>query len=308
MSRRPHVSPDDSLELLLDTICNTFATVIFISMLASIMAQNVAPQSATAAEITESIESLAALQAEADELTAERQQLETELARQSSLLGQFASSESLQLAADLRQTLADHTTLLQQNSAAASERLLSEKQRLEAEKTLARLLTEQQQQQASFADAQSIVRELETRRGQEAVIRRVHETDKFPLAFALDNGRLYAVHLLAANASSPTDILLNRTDCQITENGGVTTVSMKPAAGTLIHNTANAEEQARLKFAHVPDSCVVQLFVARDSFADFLPVRQALRSLQVEYSLQIMPGDDVELTLSENVRQKTFVQ
>jgi hypothetical protein len=308
MSRRPHISPDDSLELLLDTICNTFATVIFISMLASILAQNAAPQTATATEISQSIKSVEALEAEAAELTAERQQLETELAQQSTLLSQFANSESLQLATELRQTLADHAALLNQKSAASSDRLLSEKQRLEAEKTLARQLAELQQQQAVFAQTESAVRELEAREGREAVIRRVHETDKFPLAFALDNGRLYAVHLLAADASGPADILLNRTDCLITEAAGVTTVKMNPVAGTLIHNNANTEEQARLKFSGVPDSCVVQLFVARDSFADFLPIRQALRSLGLEYSLQIMPGDDVELTLSESVRQKTFVQ
>jgi hypothetical protein len=308
MSRRPHVSPDDSLELLLDTICNTFATVIFISMLASILAQNAAPQSAPEAEITKSIESVEALEAEAAELITEREQLENELTGQSELLKQFASGESLQLAAELRQTLADHSELLQQKSTASADRLRSEKQRLEAEKTLSQQLTELQQQQAVFAATESAVRELETREGREAIIRRVHETDKFPLAFALDNGRLYAVHQLAGSASGPADVTLNRTDCQITEVAGTTTVSLLPMAGTLIHNNANAEGQARLKFAGVPDTCVVQLFVARDSFADFLPIREALRSLQLEYSLQIMPGDDVELTLSERVREKTFVQ
>ncbi len=56
MSRRQMISSDDSLELLLDTICNTFGAVIFISILASILAQNSAPESASPEETSAAIE------------------------------------------------------------------------------------------------------------------------------------------------------------------------------------------------------------------------------------------------------------
>jgi hypothetical protein len=83
---------------------------------------------------------------------------------------------------------------------------------------------------------------------------------------------------------------------------------MNPSAGLQIHGTANASERARLRFGSIPRAFVVQLFVARDSFADFLSIREALTGLNLEYSLQVMPGEDVELFLSEQVRNRTYVQ
>jgi hypothetical protein len=48
--------------------------------------------------------------------------------------------------------------------------------------------------------------------------------------------------------------------------------------------------------------------VARDSFTEFHQIKEVLRELQLEYSLQITTGDDVELFLSEKVQDRTFVQ
>ena len=87
-----------------------------------------------------------------------------------------------------------------------------------------------------------------------------------------------------------------------------TVIRMNQSAGLQIHGNASASEQARIRFRGVPRAFVVQLFVARDSFTDFLPVREALTGLNLEYSLQVMPGEDVELFLSDQVRTRTYVQ
>lgn len=308
MSRRAHLSPDDSLELLLDTICNTFATVIFISMLASLLAQNSAPQTMNAAEVAAATQAVAQLELDAEQLADRRAALERELAQQSALLDRFASSETLQLATAVRNLLSEHTQLLADSNAAAEDLLQTEQQQLELEQSLVRLREELQRQQQDHQAAASELSELETRQGREAVIRRVHETDKFALTYALDNGRLYSVHTLSGPGSDVTDVTINRTDCLVTERNGRTEITMKPTAGVAIRDNADAREQARQRFRNVGSSFVVRLFVARDSFTEFHQIKEVLRELQLEYSLQITTGDDVELFLSEKVQDRTFVQ
>jgi hypothetical protein len=308
MSRRAHLAPDDSLELLLDTICNTFATVIFISMLASLLAQNSAPQTMNAAEVAAATQAVAQLELEAEQLADRRAALERELAQQSALLDRFASSETLQLATAVRNLLSEHSQLLADSNAAAEDLLQTEQQQLELEQSLVRLREELQRQQQDHQAAASELSELETRQGREAVIRRVHETDKFALTYALDNGRLYSVHTLSGPGSDVTDVTINRTDCLVTERNGRTEITMKPAAGVAIRDNADAREQARQRFRNVGSSFVVRLFVARDSFTEFHQIKEVLRELQLEYSLQITTGDDVELFLSEKVQDRTFVQ
>ena len=58
----------------------------------------------------------------------------------------------------------------------------------------------------------------------------------------------------------------------------------------------------------VSKSFVVRLFVAKDSFTEFLPVKEALTELGLEYALEIMPGEDVELVLTDRTQDRTFVQ
>ena len=308
MSRRAHLAPDDSLELLLDTICNTFATVIFISMLASLLAQNSAPQTMNAAEVAAATQAVAQLELDAEQLADRHAALERELAQQSALLDRFASSETLQLATAVRNLLSEHTQLLADSNAAAEDLLETEQQQLELEQSLVGLREELQRQQQDHQAAASQLSELETRQGREAVIRRVHETDKFALTYALDNGRLYSVHTLSDPGSDVTDVTINRTDCLVTERNGRTEITMKPAAGVAIRDNADAREQARQRFRSVGSDFVVRLFVARDSFTEFHQIKEVLRELQLEYSLQITTGDDVELFLSEKVQDRTFVQ
>jgi hypothetical protein len=308
MTRRSHISPDDSLELLLDTICNTFATVIFISMLASLLAQNSAPEAMDVEQVTAAAAAMSELEVTAEQLDARRTALQKELAQQSELLGRFASTETLQLATDVQNLLQEHARLLAESTATAESLVQTEQQQLKQEQSLARLREELRLQEQEHAAAASQLKELETREGREVVIPRVHETDKFALTYALDNGRLYSVHTFSGPGADLIDVTINRTECQVLEQNGRTEITMKPAAGLAIRNNADAREQAKQRFRDIGSSFVVRLFVARDSFTEFHAVKEALRELQIEYSLQITTGEDVELFLSDKVQDRTFVQ
>ena len=48
--------------------------------------------------------------------------------------------------------------------------------------------------------------------------------------------------------------------------------------------------------------------MACSGFAEFLPVKEALTELGLEYALETMPGEDVELVLTDKTQDRTYVQ
>lgn len=116
--RRKSSTPDESnLELLLDTICNTFGVVLFITMLVVIRVNASQAEVETQPPEAESELELIERQQQLDEARARLQQLKEALAQQQSVADRFASTESRQLASNVqKQTkhLADRLDLKQQ--------------------------------------------------------------------------------------------------------------------------------------------------------------------------------------------------
>ena len=308
MSRRPMVSPDDSLELLLDTICNTFATVIFISMLASILAQNSAPAAASATETQSAIDEPHARQRELSELNRRQNALQSQLAQQSDLIERFSSDESVALAMQIHQDSESQAKMSSQKVETADAIITSERDRLQLEQAVQEQLKLLQDEQMRQTEGENNLRNLQTSAGHTAEVRRVHETTKFGFTFALDNGRLYSVHTSDDKSPTMMNLMIDRDDCEVTEAAGITAIRPLKNAGTPIRNSPTAQRDAKGKLSMVNKNFVVRLFVAKDSFAEFLPVKEALTELGLEYSLEIMPGEDVELLLTDKTQDRTFVQ
>lgn len=308
MSRRQMISTDDSLELLLDTICNTFGAVIFISILASILAQNSAPDSASPEETTAAIEETYIRQRELSELRRRQQTMESQLAQQEELIRRFSNEESVSLAMQIHQDAQLQAKMSAQKTDAADAIEVTERERLQLERAMQKRLKELNEAKSRQTEAANNLRNIETDHGHTAEVRRVHETTKFGFTFALDNGRLYSVHTSEDQNANDMDLMINRDDCEVLEVGGVTTIRPLKTAGLPIRGIVSAQQDAKSKLAAVGKLFVVRLFVAKDSFAEFLPVKEAMTGLGLEYALEIMPGDDVELFLSDKVQDRTFVQ
>ena len=308
MSRRQMISTDDSLELLLDTICNTFGAVIFISILASILAQNSAPDSASPEETTAAIEETYTRQRELSELRRRQQTMESQLAQQEELIRRFSNEESVSLAMQIHQDAQLQAKMSAQKTHAADAIEVTERERLQLERAMQERLKELNEAKSRQTEAANNLRDIETDHGHTAEVRRVHETTKFGFTFALDNGRLYSVHTSEDQNANDMDLMINRDDCEVLEVRGVTTIRPLKTAGLPIRGIVSAQQDAKSKLAVVGKQFVVRLFVAKDSFAEFLPVKEAMTGLGLEYALEIMPGDDVELFLSDKVQDRTFVQ
>jgi len=308
MSRRQMISTDDSLELLLDTICNTFGAVIFISILASILAQNSAPDSASPEDTTAAIEETYTRQRELSELRRRQQTMESQLAQQEELIRRFSNEESVSLAMQIHQDAQLQAKMSAQKTDAADAIEVTERERLQLERAMQERLKELNEAKSRQTEAANNLRDIETDHGHTAEVRRVHETTKFGFTFALDNGRLYSVHTSEDQNANDMDLMINRDDCEVLEVRGVTTIRPLKTAGLPIRGIVSAQQDAKSKLAVVGKQFVVRLFVAKDSFAEFLPVKEAMTGLGLEYALEIMPGDDVELFLSDKVQDRTFVQ
>ena len=309
MSRRQLISPDDSLELLLDTICNTFGAVIFISMLASILVQNSTPPGASAQETAAAIEQTSQRQRELSELQRRQQLLDTQLTQQEELIRRFSSTESISLAIQIHDDTKSQVQMESQKSDAAEAVVEAEREQLQVQQALQAQLQKLKEITAEQADAESKLRNMQATVGHTAEIRRVHETTKFGYTFALDNGRLYAIHTSDGSASNNEfSLTLNRDDCDVLESGGGTVIRPIANKGILLRDSATAEQDAKDALKPVSKNFVVRLFVARDSFGDFLPVKEALHSLDQEYIIEPMIGNDVELQLIEKTQEKKWAQ
>jgi len=308
MSRRQMISTDDSLELLLDTICNTFGAVIFISILASILAQNSSPESASSEETEAAIQETHTRQRELSELRQRQQKLESQLTQQETIIRRFSSEESVSLALQINQDSQTHTRMSAQKTETAHTIERTERERLQLEQAIRDQLKQLNEVKASQAEAANNLRDLETDRGHTAEVRRVHETTKFGFTFALDNGRFYSVHTSDDPNANEADLMLNRDDCEILESAGVTTIRPLKTAGLAIRGTMSPKKDLKARLAVVGKKFVVRLFVAKDSFGEFLPVKEVMTELGLEYALEIMPGEDVDLVLTDKAQERTFVQ
>ncbi|GEM_PF-487733 len=308
MSRRQMISTDDSLELLLDTICNTFGAVIFISMLASILAQNSSPDSASPQETEAAVQETYLRQRELSDLRRRQQTLESQLAQQEELIKRFSSEESVSLAIQIHQDSQSQARMSAQKMDTTDTIVRSERERLQLEQAMQEQLARLKEAQQQQAEAANDLRDLESDSGHTAEVRRVHETTKTGFTFALDNGRLYSIHTSEDKNPNDMNLMLNRDDCEVLDLAGVTTIRPLKTAGLPIRGNASAQKDAKSKLAVVGKQFVVRLFVAKDSFGEFLPVKEAMTELGLEYALEIMPGEDVELFLSDKVQDRTFVQ
>lgn len=79
-------------------------------------------------------------------------------------------------------------------------------------------------------------------------------------------------------------------------------------AGTPIRSSPTGQSDAKAKLSSVNENFVVHRFVAKDSFPEFLPAKEALPSLGLQDALEIMPGADVEGFLTDKTQDCTFVQ
>lgn len=299
MSQRTTADSTESLELLLDTICNTFGAVIFISMLVAILVSQSSRQQAPA-ELTEDPEVVSA--AVQDELRIAQEKLRVlsgQLRQQEVVKHRFATEESLMLAGKVKQQTQQRIRFMQEKSEAVKELT-------DSSSTSAILQNTLQQQQAAFdaaaSENQRLREEIDKQKdlaARTARIPQVRRTTKQSVAFALDDGRLIRM--------TTPDGTVDSTDCELVNENGGRVVRPRPGQGLPISAKVSPSQIAKRFNGIATKDQFVILFVARDSFAEFIAVKDKLVEIGIEYDVRIFPGDKIQVQIGDSERE-SFVQ
>lgn len=298
MTRRVTADSTESLELLLDTICNTFGAVIFISMLVAVLVSQSTRQREPAEPVEDPEVVSAMVQAEIQQAQERLRVLSGQLRQQEVVKHKFATEDSLMLAGKVKQQTEQRVRFMQEKSEAIKEIT-------ESTSTSAVLQNQLLKQQAEFDAAASenqrlkdALKQQEELASRTARIPQVRKTSKQSVAFGLDDGRL--VRMTTPKGTVDT------TDCTLTDENGGRVVRPRRGRGVTVNASQGKAIQTRFDGIDASNQFVI-LFVARDSFAEFVPVKDKLVEIGLEYDVRIFPTDDIEVRIGDSKRE-SFVQ
>jgi hypothetical protein len=285
MTRRRRRRHDSSLELLLDTICNSFGGVLFLAILIAVLLQMnggrdrpVETPQPTEAEQIALHGALVELSAELESLRKARQQQEeliTELDIPDAA-GPFEALSQLRAQRDAR--LALRLNLLRELVEGRSriQQLNEDLRQLDEALAAARYSAEQQQRRLEAEVAA---------RARTARLPQMRSTSKREIAFAVRYGRLYQVlRYDGVDSAGP-----NSDEMDDVTRLGSRGVVPKPGAGMPIAANAAFAEQLRRRVATFsPSRCYLCIALWPDSFNEFQIVKTQLVALGYEYRLLLM--------------------
>jgi hypothetical protein len=294
----------DSLDLLLDTICNTFGGILFIAMLVVILTNQLSRDAGPSAPSAESSRVLRRLRGELTESESRLTKLRQAVRQKEDLERQFADPESLGLLESLRslddssdellnertQKLTDvaesqadleetarELERLAQRLAEAKERLQLEKQRLEQEASLRSRTSEVPQQRA---------------------------TQKAAIPFFLKAGRFISF----VHRDEDGEIVHNEAETTILEEApGKKYIEVVPGAGIAVAvDGSNAADIAARLADFDKTKHFLSVFVFKDSFANFESLKNEMIRSGFEYHL-VPFRDDARVYLGDQT-EPVFVQ
>ncbi len=300
MKHRSTTDANESLEMLLDTICNTFGAVIFISMLVALLVSRSQQAAPATDEKTDPVAESAAISMEIQQAKERLRILSGQVRQQDLIRSRFASEESLALAGTLKQQTEDRVRLMSEKTQAV-EQLSGLREQMAATQ---QVMQDNQSELDDAAQANSRLREeltaVEGLAGRTARIPRVRRTNKDGIVYALDDGRLFSV--------TTVSLEVDDVDCTQSTEGGMQVIRPRPGAGIFVEDSETSRRNVKGKFTGIdPKSAFVKLFVAQDSFGAFLPVKDTLVENGIEYEVLITDNEKVELFLGGGARE-AFVQ
>jgi len=116
MRRRLTLAGNESLELLLDTICNTFGGIIFISLLVVILLNASSDVVSSTPPTRQSQAELIKTDIQRERLTRDLRELKNALVQQQKIVSSIVSEEVLQAARQTERLQAEHSRLLMEKS------------------------------------------------------------------------------------------------------------------------------------------------------------------------------------------------
>lgn len=291
MSRR-RAAPADSLELLLDTICNTFGGIVFIALLVVILLQMSGDDVEQSRRDGETVSA-----AELEQLQSDWEAAQADLARvldlrrsQDGTLAALAPPELETLVAERDAAATRTAELREQRNAILMTSTATAKEIQSGEEELADLESELAVARTQVAELEDTLRADRDARRQDLRMPMLRAGGfRGSLALVVQYGRLYVWHKYDRFGNR---VGLNTDEFIILEEdelGARTTP--RPTRGTPLDASAeSALAIGRRLSGFSPDQFDAEIVVRPDSFAEFAILRNALVSAGFEYRL--LPADD----------------
>ena len=277
-----------SLDLLLDTICNTFGGVVFISILVVVLLRMTSQARVVNAPTAEAQAELVALDGRRDQAAAKLKSLREAAAQQQRIVRQIAKPENETLFDELqdlksRRDLLDEQRLNSLGSLSQSQ--VAVNQVAAQLETLDRLLKDAPPKLAALEA--ELKAEID-RRAQDARLPLQRNTDKIGFPLLLRGGRLHSVYVISASGS----FVFNSGECEMTTALGVKEVLPKPGAGAAVEDTDGSRQALAERLAGLEsDDTYITVFIWPDSFAQFRLLKDVLVARRFEYRLVPMTED-----------------
>jgi hypothetical protein len=303
MGRRRNTD-DSSLELLLDTICNTFGGVLFLAMLVSLLLQTSRNRDSESKQTTPpsrpaiSKADVIRLSTQAADMQEELQRLEADLGQVRSFVAQFSTAdiatrvEALQAEERKQRGLESRRTELLaaitgEKTAAVTAAASAQASRQRAQEasstaaTAAERLEVAKKRQESLAKSAILLRaKLDRQNVIESTGKapRERDTDKTDVAFLLRYGRLYLTHNHTQFSRT-----VNTHDFTVTQSIGFNKAVAKPGAGIEIGTRTFQAELKKLLADYPRQEWYACIVVHPDSFDSFQLLKAELVNQGYEY-------------------------
>lgn len=286
MGRRRRESAS-SLDLLLDTICNTFGGVVFMAILVVVLLRMTSETHGDAPPDAERQEALAALEARREEAAARLATLRQAADQQAKLLAQVTKPENQPALAKLDETKRQRDKLNQ-------ERLNRLGEISQAQIEINRVATEMATLDASLKVLPDKVAKLESAlanevaaRSQAARLPMQRDTDKDEAPLLVREGRLHTVYLFGDDGT----VVFNSAECE-EHKGQVREVTTRPGSGLKLDDSDAVRREIEVRLANLEaDSFYLAIFVWPDSFAEFRKLKEVIVDRRFEYRLVPMRAD-----------------
>lgn len=289
--RRSNNEDISSVDLLLDTMCNTFGGIVFIALLLSILSSSIresVPQEDVgrnnAIEKVDRRIQTARLLREQQEVQEAVRHLEVTLNKTADragnpgleLLGVQATNDALRL---------QRESLAQTNSLLASEIA-------RMEDTVRRNQTTSQDLRIQIEKLRASLREKHEESTRTVRLPRVHVVaDKTPVFVAIQDGKFYAVSKIGGTRQRYSGNPYDLDEVAVEQGPGMDIIEMRSGAGQVV--SPNCEQRGKLSQALLecdPASQYVQFAVATNSFAAFNYVKAVFVNKGFEYNWVVSAG------------------
>lgn len=287
MTTRRRAAPQDGLDLLLDTICNTFGGVLFIAILVVLLLQETGSQAVDVDQPTIPAEQIQDLRIRLAELNAELTRAKSNQDAQSEIIEQFANDEIRDLLKQ-RQTLLTEReelesqldALLSQNAHSAVRVASLETESKNLQQDLAAVTEEKQQLE------ESIERNRESRTHEARMPLVKPAANKAEIGFILQYGRVYLWH--SYDRFNHRDGLNTDDFVIVGEEDGALVTQPKPSGGVKLDGTESSRNTIRRLFGRFkPSEHVLVAIVRPDSFSQFQYFRDA--AIEMGFNYRLMP-------------------